>query len=137
MELKPIALVVEDDEDQNIIFSAALERAGYIVEPAFSGRMAQQLLEQLVPAMVILDLHMPDFNGDVVLKQIQSDSRLKDVIVVVATSDASFAAKLDIEAEFVLIKPVGFSQLSQLATRLSQHGNASASKGDNNNGENH
>ena len=120
MNSKPIALVIEDDEDQNIIFSAALERAGYIVEPAFTGKMAQQLLNQIVPAMVILDLHMPDFNGDVVLKQIRDDPRLKDVLVIIATADPSLASTLDIQAELVLLKPVGFAQLSQLATRLSK-----------------
>lgn len=120
MNTKPIALVIEDDEDQNIIFSAALERAGYIVEPAFTGKMAQQLLNQIVPAMVILDLHMPDFNGDVILKQIRDDARLKDVLVIIATADPSLASTLDIQAELVLLKPVGFAQLSQLATRLSK-----------------
>ncbi len=120
MEPKPIALVIEDDEDQNIIFSAALERAGYKVEPAFTGKMAQKLLSELVPTMVILDLHMPDFNGDVVLKQIRSNPKLKDVRVIVATSDSSFASSMDLDAELVLLKPVGFAQLSQLASRFSQ-----------------
>ena len=55
MEPKQVALVVEDDEDQNIIFSAALERAGYTVEPAFTGKMAQKLLAEQSPAIVILD----------------------------------------------------------------------------------
>jgi DNA-binding response OmpR family regulator len=120
METKPIALVVEDDEDQNIIFSAALERAGYTVEPAFTSKMAQNLLAELTPAIVILDLHMPDFNGDVILKQMRSNPRLKDVRVIVVTSDSAFAATMDIQAELVLLKPVGFSQLSQLASRLTQ-----------------
>jgi DNA-binding response OmpR family regulator len=118
-EPKPIALVIEDDEDQNIIFSAALERAGYKVVPAFNGKMAQQLLAEIVPTIVILDLHMPEVNGDVVLKQIRSNPKLKNVRVIVATSDSSFASRMDLDAELVLLKPVGFAQLSQLANRFS------------------
>jgi len=124
METKPIALVIDDDEDQNIIFSAALERAGYTVEPAFNGKMAQKLLAELAPAIVILDLHLPDFNGDIILKQMRSNPRLKDVRVIVVTSDPSFAATLDPRPELILLKPVGFAQLSQLASRLTQKANS-------------
>ena len=124
MGTKPIALVIDDDEDQNIIFSAALERAGYTVEPAFNGKTAQKLLAELAPAIVILDLHLPDFNGDVILKQIRSNPKLKDVMVIVVTSDSSLAATLDPRPELVLIKPVGFAQLSQLASRLTQKSNS-------------
>jgi len=123
MEPKPIALVIEDDQDQNIIFSAALEKAGYTVKSIYDGTTAQKLLAEIVPAIVILDLHMPGVNGDVVLKQIRGDSRLKDIRVIIATSDSTFVASLEFQAELVLLKPIGFSQLSQLASRFAEKPN--------------
>ena len=120
MEFKPIALVIEDDEDQNAIFSAALERAGYSVERALNGRMAKEILSEVLPSLITLDFHLPDFNGDVILRHIRNTPRLKDVVVIVATSDKAFAATPNLQAEFVLLKPVGFSQLSQLASRLNE-----------------
>jgi CheY-like chemotaxis protein len=97
-----------------------LEKAGYTVKSVYDGTTAQKLLAEIVPAIVILDLHMPGVNGDVVLRQIRSDSRLKDIRVIVATSDSTFVASLQFQSELVLLKPIGFSQLSQLASRFAQ-----------------
>ena len=120
MEFKPIALVIEDDEDQNAIFSAALERAGYSVERALNGRMAKEILSEVLPSLITLDFHLPDFNGDVILRHIRNTPRLKDVVVILATSDSSVSTNPDLQKEFVLLKPVGFSQLSQLASRFTE-----------------
>jgi CheY-like chemotaxis protein len=124
MESDLIALVVDDDEDQNIIFTAALEQAGYTVKSAHNGIEARQWLAELVPTLVILDLHMPGVTGDVILKEIRNDPRLKHIRVIVATSDSSFVSSLQFSAEMVLLKPIGFLQLSQLAGRFAQKSNS-------------
>ncbi|MGC1378215.1 MAG: response regulator [Anaerolineales bacterium] len=113
-----IALVVEDNEDLNAIFSSALEKAGYTSQSVFDGAAALRFLSEIVPAMVILDLHMPKVGGDVVLKNIRSDSRLDDTTVIVVTADHRFAEALQLQKEMLLLKPVSFSQLSELASRF-------------------
>jgi CheY-like chemotaxis protein len=113
-----IALVVEDNEDLNAIFSSALEKAGYIIQSAFDGAAALLLLSEIVPAMVVLDLHMPKVGGDVVLKNIRNDRRLEDTTVIVVTADHTFAEALQLQKELLLLKPVSFSQLSELASRF-------------------
>ncbi len=115
---KPIALVVEDNADQNLVFTMALNKAGFSTESIHTGTEAQQRLKQIVPEVVILDLHLPDIDGNVVLAQIRSDKRLARVSVILATADAAFADALQAEAELVLLKPVSFSQLSDLASRF-------------------
>ena len=124
MESKPLALVIEDNVDLNAIFSSALERAGYSIQSVFDGAMAEQLLTEVVPAMIILDLHMPKVSGDVVLKHIRSDPRLKQVRVIIVTADARFADALQFQAELVLLKPISFSQLSALAGRFAPKPNS-------------
>jgi len=128
MQTKPIALVVEDNEDLNAIFSSALEMAGYEVQSVYDGAAAQQLLLEITPAMIVLDLHMPKVSGDVVLKYIRSDERLKEARVIVVTADARFAESLQFQAELVLLKPISFSQLSQLASRFAPKPDSSATK---------
>jgi chemosensory pili system protein ChpA (sensor histidine kinase/response regulator) len=118
MESKPTALIIEDDEDLNAIFSSALEKAGYEVRSVFDGVAAQNILTEFVPALIILDLHMPKVGGDVVLRTIRADDRLKNVRVIVATADAAFAQAMQFKSEMVLLKPISFSQLSQLASRF-------------------
>ena len=121
MNSKPLALIIEDYEDQSLVFTSALEQAGYNTEAIRDGRTAQKRLTEVVPAIVVLDLHMPDINGDVILRQIRSDQRLADVRVILATADAALASSLQPQADLVLLKPISFAQLNQLATRFLYH----------------
>src|SRR5512139_2878789 len=117
-DTKPIALVIEDNPDQNLVFTMALNKAGFSTESIYNGTDAQRRLKETVPQIVILDLHLPDIDGNIILAQIRSDKRLSRVNVVLATADAVFADALQAEAELVLLKPVSFSQLSDLASRF-------------------
>jgi CheY-like chemotaxis protein len=115
---KPVAMVIEDNADQNLVFTMALNKAGFHTESIHNGQEAQKRLKQVVPHVVILDLHLPDIDGNVVLAQIRSDERLAKVNVILATADAVFAEALQSQAELVLLKPVSFSQLADLAHRF-------------------
>lgn len=118
METKPLALIIEDDEDQNLVFTTALNQAGYETESITNGLAAQQRLSEIVPRTVILDLHVPDVEGTQLLSQIRNDERLARVRVILATADAVLAESLQAEADLILLKPVSFSQLSLLAARF-------------------
>lgn len=118
MDKKPLAYIVEDNPDTVTIFQSALERAGYEVEVALDGAVAQKQLAEIVPDLIILDLHMPNVTGDILLEQIRSDERLKKTRVFLATADANMAGYLRDQAELVLLKPIGFSQLKELAERF-------------------
>ena len=118
MDKKPLAYIVEDNADTVAIFQGALERAGYEVEVALDGAVAQKQLTEIVPDLIILDLHMPNVTGDVLLKQVRSDERLKNTRVFLATADANMASHLKDQAELVLLKPIGYSQLKELAERF-------------------
>jgi CheY-like chemotaxis protein len=59
----PLVLVVDDHPDTLIICSRALERAGYRTATARSGDEALARLEELRPAVVVLDLAMPGMDG--------------------------------------------------------------------------
>lgn len=130
MDIKPIALIVEDNEDLNAIFSSALEKAGYMVTSAFDGTTARKILATEVPALIVLDLHMPGVSGDVVLKYIREEPRLKDIRVILATADAAFADALHVQADLVLLKPISFSQLSLLASRFAPKPNPNPGTGE-------
>ena len=118
MDKQPLAYIVEDNLDTVTIFQGALERAGYEVEIALDGAVAQKRLAEIVPDLIILDLHMPNVTGDILLKQVRSDERLKKTRVFLATADANMAAYLRDQAELVLLKPIGFLQLKELAERF-------------------
>jgi CheY-like chemotaxis protein len=118
MDNRPLALIVEDNEDQNLVFTMALHHAGYKTESFQDGLMAQKRLTEISPAVVVLDLHVPGVNGEVLLGQIRSSRQLKDTRVILATADAGLASLLQPEADLILLKPISFAQLNKLAVRL-------------------
>jgi two-component system, sensor histidine kinase and response regulator len=118
---KPTALIIEDNEDQNLVFTTALHQAGYEAESIHDGQAAQQRLAEIEPDMVILDLHIPGISGKNLLDQIRRDPRLSKTRVILATADSGLASSLEPQADLVLLKPISFSQLSQLVARFLRH----------------
>ena len=114
----PLALVVEDHPDNAILFAAALNSAGFETEIARDGYRALQRLDLIVPALVLLDLELPRVSGDKILHHIRADKRLAQVKVILATASDHLVGPLAQECDLVLLKPVSFSQLSELAARL-------------------
>ncbi len=112
------AMVVEDDLDLAIIFTEAMQAAGFQVETIQNGSQAARRLTQTVPDVVVLDLHLPGMSGKSILKQIRADARLDKACVILATADARLADTFQEEADLVLVKPVSFNQLRDLAIRL-------------------
>lgn len=112
------ALIVEDDNDLAIIFSMALQEAGFETQIVRAGDTALMWLSSSIPEIVVLDLHLPRVSGDTILKQIRADARLANTKVIITTADPRMAETLEDKADLVLLKPVGFSQLRDLATRL-------------------
>ena len=115
---KPLALIVEDDPRLSIIFVQAVQKAGFETQAFRNGGTALAALQTLTPQVVVLDLHLPDVSGDRILYQIRQDERLKQTRVILATADAAMADALQDQSDLVLIKPISFSQLRDLAVRL-------------------
>jgi DNA-binding response OmpR family regulator len=112
------ALIVEDETDLAIIFSKALQEAGFETQIVRAGDTALMWLSSTAPQIVVLDLHLPRVSGKEVLEQIRADERLTETKVIIATADPRMAETLQDQADLVLLKPIGFSQLRDLASRL-------------------
>lgn len=118
IEQRPFGLVIEDDETLCLVASQALAMAGYNAEVVSDGLLALDRLAATVPAIVILDLHLPQVSGREILRQIRADDRLTRTRVIVATADPGMAQFLRDDADLVLIKPYSFTQLKEFALRL-------------------
>ena len=116
---KPLALIIEDEEMLATIFEQALVMAEYDTEVIRDGREAESRLQaDPVPAVITLDLHLPHISGEDLLAQIRQDARFAQTKIIIATADARMGEYLDKKADLVLIKPIRFSQLRDLAARL-------------------
>ena len=113
-----LAFVIEDDEDLSTIFAEALQNAGFSTEILGDGRIAQKRLQETAPRLIILDMHLPHISGVELLSQIQADERFLQTLVVVATADARLADEISEKVDFVMVKPISFTQLRDLSLRL-------------------
>jgi CheY-like chemotaxis protein len=96
-------LIVDDNLEVLQLFARILTSAdpAYRVLRATGGRQALQMLRRRKPDALILDLKMPDMGGDEVLEAMGSDPVLRNVPVLVVTSQidreqATFGHRLDI-----------------------------------------
>ncbi len=114
----PFALIIEDDPKLATIFAEALQMAEFETEIVQDGKTALARLAATTPAVVVLDLHLPHVPGQDILAQIRADGRLAKTRVMLATADALTAESLRGKADLVLLKPISFHQLRDLAKRL-------------------
>jgi CheY-like chemotaxis protein len=114
----PLALIIEDDEKLAIIFAEALRVAEFETEIIRDGATALTRLAATRPAVVMLDLHLPQVSGRDILHQIRADERLTATRVILATADPITAERLRPEANLVLLKPISFNQLRDLVKRF-------------------
>ena len=115
MSTPPLALIIDDDEDHNLVFMTALTQAGYTTESVYDGVTALKRLTKISPTVIILDLHMPGINGGWILREIRKDPHTANSKVIIVSADAEFANRLRSQADYTFIKPVSFSELTNLA----------------------
>jgi DNA-binding response OmpR family regulator len=118
MSKNPIAFVIEDDKNLALAFAEAVGEADFEVEIIYDGKTAMERLAETTPTIIVLDLHIPFIKGSEILDYIRSTERLENVRVIIASADDHRAAELRGIADLVLLKPIGYRQLQQLATRL-------------------
>jgi len=115
---KPLALIIEDDRKLGDIFSLALRSAEFETEVVHDGAKALTRLAAIVPAIIVLDMHLPHVSGKEILSRIQADERFAQTRVIITTADALIAEDLHDDTDLVLLKPVSVTQLRDMASRL-------------------
>ena len=115
---QPLAFIIEDDKNLAHAFGQAMAEAEYDVEVIRDGHQAMKRLREENPSTVILDLHIPFMNGEEILNYIRMDQRLAQTKVIITTADDRRGEELRDLADLVLIKPIGFRQLRDMAVRM-------------------
>jgi len=76
-------------DDVNYVLTTLKERLKSIYEvyPAQTGEILFELLEKVMPEMIILDIQMPESNGFDIIQQLKDDPRYKDIPVIFLTGN--------------------------------------------------
>ena len=106
-------LVVEDDPSVRGLLQTLLSAEGYEVATASDGLAGLVKVTAAPPALVLLDLMMPDLGGVRVLEEMRDDPELADIPVIVVTGkiDAIASMKELLGEDNVFLKPFAVAEL--------------------------
>ncbi|MGE3807070.1 MAG: response regulator [Gemmataceae bacterium] len=107
----PLILLVEDEATIRRFVHAALASAGHRVLEAETGAQALRLAAQQPPDLVILDLGLPDMDGQEVLRQLREWLHAPILILSVRDQEQQKVAALDAGADDYLTKPFSTGEL--------------------------
>jgi signal transduction histidine kinase len=80
-------LVVEDSVSDLQFIVTALRGRGYAPHVATEARTAFAMLQETVPDLVLMDVHLPDLDGHEACRRLKADPRTRDVPVIFVTAD--------------------------------------------------
>lgn len=103
-EQRESILIVEDEKKIADIVRAYLEKEGYRVRPAETGEQALKLLKDPVD-LVILDLMLPDMQGEELCKVIREGSEVPVIILTAKSGEEDRIRGLGIGADDYVVKP--------------------------------
>lgn len=78
--------IVEDDQVISQMYRIKFEADGFEVETAENGRLGLELIKTMKPDMVLLDLMMPEMNGDETLSLMRQTDWGKNIPVIILTN---------------------------------------------------
>ncbi|HEX6560383.1 MAG TPA: response regulator [Longimicrobiales bacterium] len=114
-------LVVDDDPNSLDIVRTFLESRGYTVATAADGKDALAKLEEVHPALMLLDVMMPGMDGWEVARVVKNHPNFRDVRVIMLTARSDFTDKhegLRAGADDYIVKPI---RLDDLGTRVERN----------------
>lgn len=89
MPLHNKILIADDDNEMRETLSSMLEAEGYQVISAENGQEAVEMSRKELPALIMMDIHMPVMDGLRACKEIKADSVTKGIPVVMLTVEGS------------------------------------------------
>ena len=104
-------LIVDDEVKITEVVKSYLENSGYLTACAYDGKNAMSLFEKLSPALIILDLMLPDMSGEDICREIRKKSRVPIIMLTAKVEDADIINGLGIGADDYLTKPFSPKQL--------------------------
>jgi two-component system, OmpR family, alkaline phosphatase synthesis response regulator PhoP len=113
--MNELIAIVEDEEDIRALVSAALTRERFRVREFSDGRGFLGFLRTDRPALVVLDLMLPDTDGFAVCRTIRGDSSLSSIPIIMLTARAEEADRilgLELGADDYVVKPFSPKELA-------------------------
>lgn len=107
----PLILIVEDEPQIRRIVRSALEDEGCRVVEAGSAASALEQTATAMPALIVLDLGLPDRDGVTLIRELRAWSAVPVLVLSARSAEDEKIAALDAGADDYLAKPFGVGEL--------------------------
>ncbi|MCA9913399.1 MAG: hybrid sensor histidine kinase/response regulator [Anaerolineae bacterium] len=115
-------LIVDDEAKIRTLVTAYLEAEGFTVYSADDGQGALLMFRRYRPALIVLDIMLPEIDGLDVLRHIRRESEAYVLLLTAKSDEVDRVIGLSIGADDYLTKPFRRTDLLQaIQTRLSKH----------------
>ena len=115
MPEKKTILVVDDDSDARTVVKTILSSNGYEVEEAGGGAAALDKLKTLRPALILLDIMMPEMSGYEVMVHLKQRPETQNIPVIMLTAKGEpedlITGYKDYAVDYYIPKPFTTRQL--------------------------
>ncbi|MDD3921270.1 MAG: response regulator transcription factor [Eubacteriales bacterium] len=111
MQSKPCILIVEDEASISNFISTALSANGYAPLIACNGQEALAMVTSHCPDAILLDLGLPDVDGQKILRMVREWSPVPIIVVSARGHERDKVEALDLGADDYITKPFGISEL--------------------------
>lgn len=105
MTASSVILVVDDEASVQEVVAAYLRKEGFVVHVAGDGRHGLELAARLKPALIVLDLMLPDISGEEVCRELRRRSDVPILMLTAKAGEDERIGGLTIGADDYLTKP--------------------------------
>ncbi len=116
--LGPVVLVVDDESNIRSLLHQELGEAGYLIVESADGTDALHKARELQPALIVLDLMLPDVSGFDVASALKSDSVTQSIPIIMLSVLEEREKGLRLGADAYLLKPFEVVEVVRTADRL-------------------
>jgi two-component system alkaline phosphatase synthesis response regulator PhoP len=100
-----LILVVDDEPNIVDLTTMYLEQEGFTVQSAGDGLSALEMVEKYAPALIVLDIMLPEMDGFEVCRQVRADSDVPILMLTARDDDVDKIVGLELGADDYLTKP--------------------------------
>jgi CheY-like chemotaxis protein len=108
-------MIVDDDDDNRAVVKTILTSNGYEVSEAAGGKQALEILKSHTPALILLDIMMPEMSGYDVVVHLKQQPSTQNIPIIMLTAkgeaDDLIAGYKDYGVDYYITKPFTTRQL--------------------------
>lgn len=109
--MKNSVLIIEDEYAVRTFVNSALTESGYEVLESESGTEGLRIASEKSPALLLLDLGLPDLDGVEVIRRLRQYSQIPIIVLSARTQETDKIAAFEAGADDYVTKPIGTGEL--------------------------